>query len=184
MNRSDQSDSELLSPQYRKSATSSILSGLTATTDNALALLKSTSADAASLLAGINVECVIFENPEPKIDSEVPVSVAQRQSQPASRERSVPTSSGGPKQKLEKSDGNTQSATVERIKRPTNPDKKTMFVRRGNKLLGPVSIRTIEKNIANGRIQKTDKVASTKEGPWTRFAESAFSQHFDRRTGK
>ena len=55
------------------------------------------------------------------------------------------------------------------------------FIRRGSKVVGPVSLDIIERNIVKGRVAAADQVSETRNGQWRPLAECRFLHHFSGR---
>ena len=61
---------------------------------------------------------------------------------------------------------------------PVEAAAKEYYIRRGNKMMGPVSADKVRAGIAEGRVQATDQLSEQTAGPWQALESSEFSTCF------
>ena len=58
------------------------------------------------------------------------------------------------------------------------PTAKEYYIRRGNKVMGPVSAEKVRGGIDDGRVRATDQLSEQTSGPWQTLESSEFSTCF------
>ena len=61
---------------------------------------------------------------------------------------------------------------------PSTAPEEEYYIRRGNKVMGPISDVKIREGIWNGKVEPTDQLGSDKSGPWQVLSTSDFSTCF------